>query len=77
MTRNKEELIKIIKSLAKDLDARAEEIVGDLNKGIRKININTSIEDGYISEWEITKYCPVMVDGVVKLNNSSMVGGGG
>lgn len=75
--RNKEELIKIIKSLAKDLDARAEEIVGDLNKGIRKININASIEDGYINEWEITKYCPVMVDEVIQLNNSSTIGGGG
>lgn len=63
--REKDELVRIIKALAKDLDARAEAIADDYNTKVRKIDIYASIEIDCINEWEITKYYPVMVDEVV------------
>lgn len=56
-----EELIKIIKALAKDLESRAEEIASDFNHRIRSIIISTDIEFGNIPEWNITKNYPVIV----------------
>ena len=56
----KEDLIKTIKDLARDLDARAEDIASDFNKRIRKIEITACIEPECISEWEVTKYYPVI-----------------
>ena len=63
--REKDELLRIIKALAKDLEARAEAIADDYNTKVRKIDIHTSIEIDCINEWEITKYYPVIVDEVV------------
>lgn len=63
--REKDELVRIIKTLAKDLDARAEAIADDYNTKVRKIDIHASIEIDCINEWEITKYYPVIVDEVV------------
>ncbi len=63
--REKDELVRIIKALAKDLEARAEAIADDYNTKVRKIDIHTSIEIDCINEWEITKYYPVIVDEVV------------
>lgn len=63
--REKDELVRIIKALAKDLDARAEAIADDYNTKVRKIDIHASIEIDCINEWEITKYYPVIVDEVV------------
>lgn len=56
-----EDLIRIIKALAKDLDARAESIASDFNSRIRSINISADIELGCIPEWSITKNYPVLV----------------
>ena len=42
--REKDELVRIIKALAKDLEARAEAIADDYNTKVRKIDIHTSIE---------------------------------
>ena len=55
--REKDELVRIIKALAKDLEARAEAIADDY--------IHASIEIDCINEWEITKYYPVVVDEIV------------
>ena len=63
--REKDELVRIIKALAKDLEARAEAIADDYNTKVRKIDIHTSIEIDCINEWEITKYYTVIVDEVV------------
>lgn len=63
--REKDELVRIIKALAKDLEARAEAIADDYNTKVRKIDIHASIEIDCINEWEITKYYPVIVDEVV------------
>lgn len=63
--REKDELVRIIKALAKDLDTRAEAIADDYNTKVRKIDIHASIEIDCINEWEITKYYPVIVDEVV------------
>lgn len=60
--KEKNELVKIIKTLAKDLDARAEAIANDYNTRVRKIDIHASIELDCINEWEITKHYPVIVD---------------
>jgi len=59
--REKEELVSIIKSLAKDLYTRAEEIANDWNKKVRSINIKADIELGNIAEWNITKNYGVIV----------------
>ena len=59
--REKNELVRIIKALAKDLDARAEDIANDYNKRIRSINISADIELGLSPEWSITKNYPVLV----------------
>lgn len=59
--REKEELVSIIKSLAKDLDARAEDIANDWNKKVRSINIRADIEIGNIAEWNITKNYGVII----------------
>lgn len=56
----KEDLVKIIKDLAKDLNERAEDIANDFDKRIRKIEIVACIEPECISEWEVTKYYPVI-----------------
>ena len=58
--KDKEELIKVIKSLARELDDRAEDIANDWDKRVRKIDIHASIELDCINEWEITKYYPVI-----------------
>lgn len=59
--REKDELVRIIKTLAKDLDERAESIASDFNSRIRSINISADIEVGCIPEWSITKNYPVLV----------------
>lgn len=58
--REKEELVKIIKALAKDLETRAEAIADDYDTRVRKIDIHASIEIGCINEWEVTKCYPVI-----------------
>lgn len=63
--REKDELVRIIKALAKDLEARSEAIADDYNTKVRKIDIHASIEIDCINEWEITKYYPVVVDEIV------------
>lgn len=53
--KSKEELIKAIKDLAKNLEERAEDIAVDWNKKIFKIEFKSIIEPGYILTWDITK----------------------
>ena len=62
----KEEIVKTIKALAKDLDARAEDIANDYNKMVRKIDIHTSIEVGCYSEWDITKHYGILTEKMIK-----------
>ena len=59
--REKEQLVKIIKELAKDLDERAEDIANDWNKRVRSIEINTEIKVDKIKEWKVTKNYGVIV----------------
>lgn len=57
---DKEEIIKEIKRLARELDERAEDIANDWDKRVRKIDIHSSIDLECINEWEITKCYPVI-----------------
>lgn len=77
MIKEKKELVNIIKSLAKDLDMRAEDIANDWNKQVRSINIKADLEIGNIPEWNITKnYGLIFTDELIKdiedsINNSN------
>lgn len=62
----KEEIVETIKKLARDLDARAEDIANDYNKRIRSIEIHANIEVGYVPEWDITKHYGLLTDEMLK-----------